>query len=353
MPAPDGTLLCLFSNDKCLIIDDFKPKLQNVYAINDVWPTLSSYNMDTQLDAAFYCPEHTSVAFFKHDECAVYNYNTKKWIQGKIKDYFNASASNLPAGGADAFYSDLTAASTGVAHEYYALYKGTKFVNGKIAGQDPFVGKVQLNNEYGDILQDGWQLAPTQTLVASTLIAELRTYGAPGDQKLERALIVHDTSDGKYKFTFDQESVPGFKPVTGVMPLTTLWSEYDDNVYPIQAATRVDTMSFEKPNPTPSPIPSPTPIPHPNPIPIPGPGPVVLPNPLCAELGNIMKTVCSLTVLMHKAIDACYPQSSWPTQPYPDGCSSSGTKRPCGCHGQSGGNPAIVVGPGPVLPQGK
>ena len=348
MPAPDGTLLCLFSNDKCLIIDDFAPKLQNVYAIKELWPTLSTYSMDSQLDAAYYCPEHTSVAFFKHDECAVFNYSSKKWIQGKIKDYFNASASNLPAGDSDAFYSDLTAASTGVAHEYYALYKGTKFVNGKIAGQDPFTGKIQLNNEYGDIVKDGWQLTNTQTLVASTLVAELSTYGPSGDQKLERALIVHDTKDGKYKFTFDQRNVPGFTGVTGAMHLKTLYSEYDDNAYPIQAATRADPVSYENPKPTPLPAPTPIPIPHPIPLP---PGPV-LPNPLCAELGNIMKTICSLTVLMHKAIDACYPQSSWPTQPYPDGCSSSGTKRPCGCHGQSGGNP-VIVGPGPVRPQGK
>ncbi|ARP87467.1 hypothetical protein CAL13_15585 [Bordetella genomosp. 9] len=70
--------------------------------------------------------------------------------------------------------------------------------------------------------------------------------------------------------------------------------------------------------------------------PAPSPSPDNGSNSLCDELPNIMKSICSLTVLMHKVVDACYPPSSWPTQPYPDGCSAHGHKhKGCGCNGQS------------------
>ncbi len=332
MPAPDGSLLCLFSNDKCILIDDFTPALQGIYKITDIWPQLAPYNMGDTLDAAYYCPEFTEVAFFKKDQCAVYNYTSKKWIQGAISTYFKA-----PASAGTAYNSNLTAASTGVNDVYYAFYSGNNYINGPIAGQDPFVAPVQLNNATGTITGDGWKLTATQKLVASTLVAELTAYGPQGDGKLERCLFVQDSSDGQYYFTFDQEGVTGFTPVPGVKPLSQLWSGYSDSEYPIQAATRVSASFVANVSPLPS-----TPQ---------GPGPVLNPNgnPLCDELGNIMKSVCSLTLLMHKAIDACYPQSSWPTQPYPDGCSSKHHR--CGCQGQSGGsNGSSPHSHGPVKP---
>ncbi|WP_147297867.1 hypothetical protein [Trinickia dinghuensis] len=352
MPAPDGTLLCLFSNEKLLLIDDFYRELKGIYKITDVWPNLATYNtapsvnMGNNLDAAYYCPEYTQIAFFKADQCAIYNYGSNKWLQGKISDHFSA-----PTSTGETFYSNLTAASTGVNHVNYAFYSGRNFINGPIANQDPFqVTKVNLSQGPSDIVSNGWNLSSNQDLVASTLVAELTAYGAQGDGKLERCLIVHDTSDGHYKFTFEQNGVPGFTPVKGVMRLTELWPQYSDNEFPIQAATRVDASIVA--NAKPLPVPVPTPYPYQ------GPGPVLTPNPLCDELGNIMKSVCSLTLLMHKAIDACYPPSSWPTQPYPDGCSSSGHKRhPCGCKGQPGGTsyggepaggPVGPLGNGPV-----
>ena len=308
MPTPsiENTLLCLFSNDKCILIDDCNKKLVNVVPIASIWPKLSTYGMDSNLDAAYFCPEYTQVAFFKGKKCAIYNYNTKQWSQKAIRDFFNVPA------GADEFYNGITAASTGVREENIALYIKHQFINGPIA--DPTVKPVVLSDGPTTLESNGWQsLKADQEVVASTLVCRISGSDAGDPKNPLRALFYKDT-DGTYNVTFDDKHNPA-PPLPGSFHLTQLWPDYDDNKYPINAATRVDPSILG------------------NVIPIPGPGPVV-PNTLCDELPNIMKSVCSLTVLMHKMIDACYPPSLWPTQPYPDGCSTSGQKhRHCGCKG--------------------
>jgi hypothetical protein len=72
---------------------------------------------------------------------------------------------------------------------------------------------------------------------------------------------------------------------------------------------------------------------------------------LCDQLPGIVKTLCSMTTLLHKVVDACYPPSSWPTSPYPDGCGDSGKKGGKGGCGCGGTDPAsgTLSGPGPVI----
>lgn len=312
MPASDGFYLCLFSNDKVIVIDDSIPALKNIYSIATVWPNLATYNMADNLDAVYVCETYKELAFFKGGNCAIYNYGMTgggAWKNGPITNFFTPSDPT--------YSSNLTAASTGEIEEYYTFYKGTKWINGAIANQDPFNKVVLLNNSSGDITTDAqrWNITSSQQLVASTRVCELNSFGQPGNPgngTLQRAMFVFDSSDGHYKFTFDQSGTGTYIP--GDIPLSALWSGYSDSAYPIQAAFRADPRWFASVQPIQG-----------------GPGPVIS-NPICCELGNIMKSVCSLTLLMHKAIDACYPQNMWPTQPYPDGCANSSGD--CGCGGQ-------------------
>lgn len=62
---------------------------------------------------------------------------------------------------------------------------------------------------------------------------------------------------------------------------------------------------------------------------------------LCDQLPCILKTICSMTTLLHKVVDSCYPPSQWPDSPYPDGCgdgcggkANGKVKRDCGCAGK-------------------
>jgi hypothetical protein len=56
------------------------------------------------------------------------------------------------------------------------------------------------------------------------------------------------------------------------------------------------------------------------------------PGSLCDQLPCLLKAICSMTTLLHKVVDACYPPSSWPTEPYPDGCGNGCGGGKCGCH---------------------
>jgi hypothetical protein len=96
-----------------------------------------------------------------------------------------------------------------------------------------------------------------------------------------------------------------------------------------------------------------------------GPGPVVNPpsngtTTLCDELPGVLKTICSVTTLLHKVVDACYPPSQWPASAYPDGCGDLGKrggkgKSGCGCGGHGGAHshahrmPETAGHPGPVI----
>ncbi|ARP85020.1 hypothetical protein [Bordetella genomosp. 9] len=312
-PSIANTLLCLFSKDKCILLDDCGRKVQEVVPIVQIWPQLSSYNMGSDLDAAYFCPEFTQVAFFKGDKCAIHNYQTGKWNYGAISDFYTVAA------GQEKFYKDLTAASTGVREQNIAFYKDHEFIFGPIG--DPTAGKVPLTNGPGTLETNGWtHLLPDQQVVASTLMC--RTTGSDaGDPTSPLRSIIFKDTDGSYKFTLDNTNNPS-PAIPGSFSLKELWPEYDDNQYPITAATRVDTSLLQH-------------VIHDHG----GPGPVWggQPNSLCDELPNVMKSICSLTVLMHKVVDACYPPSAWPTQPYPDGCSTSNHKhkhKDCGCGGQ-------------------
>jgi hypothetical protein len=306
MPTPslENTLLCLFSGDTCLLIDDCAHKVQQVSKITDIWPQLGDYSMDSDLDAAYFCPEFDQVAFFKAEKCAIYNYKTDKWVQKTIKDFFVVPA------GQEKYYSGITAASTGVREQNIAFYQNHEYINGPIG--DPTAAPVSLSQGPSKVEDNGWtNLTPQQTIVASTLMCRTTGANAGDPNSPVRSMIFKDT-DGTYKFTFDDTNNPP-PAITGSFPLKELWPEYDDNKYPINAATRVDiSMLNQTQNP---------------------PCPCDSSNSLCDELANIMKSVCSLTLLMHKVVDACYPPSSWPTQPYPDGCSTNGHKHH-GCGGK-------------------
>lgn len=312
-PSIANTLLCLFSKDECLVFDDCKMDFVGIYQINDIWPGLykgKDFSSEENLDAAYFCPEYKQLAFFQKDQCAIQNYETKAWTYGPISKFFTVPT------GYEKFYQGVTAASTGVREENICLYRDHQYIYGPIG--DPTTGnKVALQASNPDTLEsNGWTaLKSDQVVVASTLMCRTTGQSAGDPTQPVRTLFYLDT-DGNYYFTFDNTNSP-LPIIHGSFLLTKLWPEFDGKKYPINAATRIDPSLLNNVSPKPKPL---------------QPGPVLPHNSLCDELPNIMKSVCSLTVLMHKVIDACYPQSAWPTEPYPDGCSTPGNG--CGCKGK-------------------
>lgn len=306
-PSIANTFLCLFSKDKCIIIDDCNKKFVGVYSIANIWKDLPNiFSMKENVDAAYFCPEYKQLAFFQKDQFAVQNYETDTWKYGPISKFFS-----VPAGSED-FYNGVTAASTGVREQNICLYREHQFICGPIS--DVTTGNKLTLSGLDTLENNGWTgLKADQVVVASTLMCRTTGQYAGNPSDPVRTLFYLDT-DGNYYFTFDNTHSP-LPIIHGSFPLTDLWSGFDSKEFPISAATRVDPSLIKNVSP--------------NPL---QPGPVLPHNSLCDELPNIMKSVCSLTVLMHKVIDACYPQSAWPTEPYPDGCSTPGNG--CGCKGK-------------------
>lgn len=315
MANSDGTLLCVFSGSECIIVDDFAQKVQQTLPISAIWPDLAKWGMDRDLDAV--CRDDTigQFIFFKQGNCAVDNFKKKQWQQGPLGNYFILP---LPQDNHSSAFTGTICA---------AIEDGGTLT---LHAHDPSNAQVSLAGPTADLLTQpvhlgnpqpiekaGWpQMAPhpLELIPAHREFACTHVFcpkSVPnGTDGLEPAILTQDPKTGQYQCTFENNVL--------FTALTDMWAGW---VRPpkIDAATRIDATMI------PLPIPSPTPIP--------GPGPAPSPNPLCDEFGNIMRSICSLTVLMQKAIDACYPQSAWPTQPYPDGCSSCGCDKahPCGC----------------------
>jgi len=306
MAKTDNTVLCVFSGNKCILIDDCNQKILDRRPIKSIWPDLSNWSMDSDLDAVCRDWDTGQFVFFKKENCAVYNYREKKWSHGKITDYFT-----LP----NYFSSNLVAAAEGPGPYGVAeifLYKDQSYVNG--ATTDLTKSKAILSGP-NTIQSALWtQITSNQKVIGNALICWPKGQSG-GIGQLENGILLKD-DDGKYQCTFFETDT--------FIALDKLWPGYND--YPVNAVTRVDASLVGNGNTT---------------NPIPGPGPVIGPNSLCDDLPTIMKSVCSLTVLMHKVVDACYPQSSWPTQPYPDGC-GSGHKGDCGCKDKQKETASIV-----------
>lgn len=319
MANSDGTLLCVFSGRDCIIVDDFAQKVQQTLPIGTIWPELAAWGMDNDLDAV--CRDDTigQFIFFKGSQCAVNNFKQKKWSHGMQGNYFILP---LPQDNQSPRFSGTICAAIEDAGTISLHAHDPIEAHVSLTGQttDLLTGAVHLSAAVG-IDKAGWPQViphPLEHIPAHKEFACTHIFWptslSHGTNALAPGMLVQDPQTGRYQCTFMNSSA--------FTALTSMWQGWTDPNR-IDAATRLDLSM----------IPLPSPSPNPNPNPIPGPGPAPSPNPLCDEFGNIMKSICSLTVLMQKAIDACYPQSSWPTQPYPDGCSSCGCNKqhPCGC----------------------
>ena len=296
MPQP----LIVFSQDKYVLIDDYHQKiLGKPRSIGLTWPELRKWNMDKDLDATYQDEASNLLVFFKGDECAIYKIGEKSWVHGKITQYYDVP---------DDFASGLNGATIGGAADQGVegnlfLLKGTNYVQG--VASDPTKTKPKLSGPT-PISAAGWNPIPPHAKLVGAEDIFPPNSAANGTKQPISTLVLDD--DDKYECWF-------YPQYSGkIVTLNDLWPGYEAlNMTPVNAVMRVDTSAV-------------------GPVPSPGPGPVIPTNPLCEDLPTIMKSICSLTLLMHKVVDACYPQSSWPTEPYPDGCSSGG----CGCKGRSG-----------------
>lgn len=320
MAASDGTVLCVFSGSNCIIVDDFNQKVQTTIPIKTIWPELAAWDMDSSLDAVCRDDQIGQFIFFKGARCAIDNFKTKKWAHGQFTDYFVAPGLNHPNHLDNPTFERFCGSFEQPDELYLHQYSGgvLKYLNGTPADLT-IGGKIPLGGPQG--LQSTWpqMVLPYKEVGCTHIFSPTTLPGGIG--QLTPAMLVDDTaSNSAYLCTFIN--------TTSFTPLEKIWNGWD-STWKVDAVTRLDASMI------PTIIPNPNPSHHHHHHPHQGPGPVVSSNPLCNELPNIMKTVCSLTVLLHKAIDACYPQSSWPTQPYPDGCSNWGghkhKHRGCGC----------------------
>jgi hypothetical protein len=305
MATSDGTLLCIFSGSNCIIVDDFNQQVLRQLPITAIWPGLPA-GMTSDLDAVCRDDLNSQFIFFKGQQCAANNFKANRWASGTFNEFFdmfNSTGFDRVCGSFENAnkkpYSFRLHGYSGGSLEYSA---GTP-VDLTIPKQMNLGGPTPLNQEGEWSQMDPSRLGSRYTEAAASHVFWPSAMGGTG--QLTPALLVKDShasaNDSIYNCTFINS--------TAFTPLPQMWHGWDSS-WEVDAATRVDTSMLPA---------------------VPSPGPVGSPNTICCELSNIMKSVCSLTVLMHKAIDACYPQSQWPTQPYPDGCSPWGQSKNQGC----------------------
>ncbi len=344
MATSDGTLLCVFSGSDCIIVDDFDQKVQQTIPIKTIWPGLPA-SMGSDLDAVCRDDLNGQFIFFKDQQCAANNFKTNRWANGSFSEFFSV----ISTGGAGAQIGRFCGSFEDVSQTYGLRLHGyvggvLEYLNGKPLDLTTPGNQITLGGPTPIAQESGWQqmvephhanILPRFVEVGcSHVFWPSQMPGGTG--QLTPAMLVKDNNPGVNAGGSIHNCT--FINTTDFTPLTQMWQGWEDS-WKVDAVTRVDASVIQKIDPNPD---------HGhhhhhhhgdgdgdgnNQ----GPGPVVSPNPLCNELPNIMKSVCSLTLLLHKAIDACYPQSSWPTQPYPDGCSVWGGHKHkhhgCGCQG--------------------
>ncbi|WP_181885419.1 hypothetical protein [Trinickia dinghuensis] len=331
MATSDGTLLCIFSGSDCIIVDDFNQQVQQTIPIKTIWPGLPD-EMSSNLDAVCRDDNNGQFIFFKGAQCAVNNFRRSTWANGLFTKFFNIIQNQ--DGGLDGIricgsFDGYFDSSVGKPPLRLHAYSGDnlEYMTGSPGDLTDQVTPTNLGGPTPIQQDQGWKQIPGHAEVAASHVF-WPTSIPGGTGQLTPAMLVKDmrpdgnTNDNTYQCTFIDSQI--------FTPLKHMWQGWQVD-WTIDAATRVEASMVPPPPP---------PVHHHHHHHHGhhghhGPDPILSPNPLCDELPNIMKTICSLTVLMHKALDACYPQSSWPTQPYPDGCAGWGGHKHkhhgCGC----------------------
>jgi hypothetical protein len=331
-------MLFLFCGSNYYIIDDYSKR--DVYAgptpIKDTWPQLVNYqaadangqsrgDFSKDLDATYFETSSQRLVFFKGATCVIADYSggqTPTWQSGSISDYYDVTGA--PASEASFFYDALDGATVGRASNpnvqntvflikqgYYAAGTSTAPGNGS---------KVQLTYP-STKAASGW---PVPTNDDTTVAAEY-VY-PPNSQTWESTLFCTSNpgsqSVGDYLVRFYTSTSENAAP-------NKLWPSF--NGAPIDAAVRLDPNLCSSGTGNPG-----TGNPGNG---NPGGGNPGNTGPLCCELPLILQTICNMTALLNKVVDACYPPSSWPTSPYPSGCTGGqqGGGSGCGGTGQQGG----------------
>jgi hypothetical protein len=356
----DSTMLILFCGSDYYVIDDYNKR--DLYAgptrITDTWPELQHIHVATggtgtakgtfgsDLDAVYYEASSKKLVFFKGASCAIADYSSGQkptWDHGLIADFYQFSGTAPTT----AFTADIDGAVVGrdsnpnVAHQLF-LIKNGYYAAGP--STPPRKGSPVLLTYSSTKTQAGWPV-PEQD---DTTVAAEYVY-PPGSQVWESTLFA---TNNKNSQSVDDYTVMFYTSTQKSAAPDKLWPHF--NGAPIDAAVRLDpslcgcgnTGSGDPGSGNPG---SGNPGSGDPGSGTPGSG---TGQPLCCELPMILQTICSLTALLNKVVDACYPPSSWPKHPYPTGCGNDGHKgKGCKCsngqgsNGSQGGDSTAIVDP--------
>jgi hypothetical protein len=357
-------MLFLFCGSNYYIIDDYNKRdvIAGPTAISDTWPELVKYSaagadgtsepFSKKLDAAYFETSSQRLVFFKGNTCVIADYSggqTSTWESGLINEYFQVGATPV-AGMFDASIDGATvgrASNPNVQNTVFLVKQGQY-----AAGQStaPRKGSPVKLTHQSTMTQAGWPI-PTDD---NTTVAAEYVY-PPNSQTWESTLFTTTNkgsqSAGDYLVRFYTSTSENAAP-------NKLWPSF--NGAPIDAAVRLDpnlcssgTGNSGSGNPgTGNPGNGNPGTGNPgNGNPgngNPGGGNPGNTGPLCCQLPMILQTICNMTALLNKVVDACYPPSSWPTSPYPSGCTGGqqGGGSGCGGTGQQGGGTGGPSGSG-------
>jgi hypothetical protein len=352
----DSTMLILFCGSDYYVIDDYNKG--DVYAgptrITDTWPDLQDMQVSpggtgtakgtfaSDLDAVYYEASSKRLVFFKGASCAIADYSSGSkptWESGLITDYYQFSGTNPPT----SFTADIDGAAVGrdsnsnVAHLLF-LHKDGYYAAG--TSTPPRKGSPVLLTYSDTQAQAGWPLPPQDD---STVAAEY-VY-PPGSQVWESTLFTtKNKNKNKNSQSVDDYTVMFYTSRQKNAAPNKLWPHF--NGAPIDAAVRLDPSLGGCGNTGSGDPGSGDPGSGDPGSGDPGSGAPGSGTPgsgtgqsLCCELPMILQTICSMTALLNKVVDACYPPSSWPKHPYPTGCGNDGHKgKGCKCSNGQAGN---------------
>jgi hypothetical protein len=335
----DSTMLFLFCGSDYYVIDDYNAR--DVYAgpirIAQTWPELKQYTATsgadgaargtfaTDLDAVYYEATSKRLVFFKGASCVIADYSSGRkptWESGLITDYYQVNVSGAAVSFADSLDGAVVgrSSSPNVAGDLFLIKKG-QYAAGP--SKPPLKGSPMPLTYASTKTQAGW---PVPTDDDTTVAAEY-VY-PPGSQVWESTLFVthrrNSQSAGDYQVMFYTSTQKNAAP-------DRLWPGFMGA--PIDAAVRLDPSmcrhgSGDPGSGSPDSGGPDSDNPHSG-NPHDGTG-----HPLCCQLPAILQTICNMTALLNKVVDACYPPSSWPKHPYPSGCGNDGHKGCGGCSGR-------------------
>ncbi|ANN78633.1 hypothetical protein [Bordetella flabilis] len=340
----DSTMLFLFCGSNYYVIDDYHAR--DVYAgpirITETWPELKRHTaapagdgaargtFASDLDAVYYETTSKRLVFFKGASCVVADYSLGQeptWESGLITDYYQVAGSSATVSFADGIDGAVVGRSSNpnVAGDLFLIKKG-QYAAGP--SKPPQKGHPMPLTYSSTKTQAGW---PVPTDDDTTVAAEY-VY-PPGSQVWESTLFLthHEGSQspGDYQVMFYTSTQKDARP-------NELWPSF--NGAPIDAAVRLDPSMCRHGSGDPHSGGPDSGDPHSggpdsnNPHsgkPHDGTG-----HSLCCQLPAILQTICNMTALLNKVVDACYPPSSWPKHPYPSGCGNDGHKGCGGCSGK-------------------